>query len=64
MTIIGYMQTLPVALVCDDPGAIPFYVITPDDLEEKPEVTQYSTKFSGAIQVEPKTAPSTSVGEV
>jgi hypothetical protein len=64
VTIIGYMQTLPVALVCDDPGAIPFYVITPDDLEEKPEVTQYSTKFSGAIQVEPKTAPSTSVGEV
>ena len=48
---------------CTDPDASAFYVLTGDDEEEHPEVTEYSTPYTGPIELQPEAAAGLQIGK-
>ena len=46
---VDFQQALPVTLACPDAGTKPYYVLTPDDAQLQPEVSQFSTPYKGPM---------------
>ena len=63
MSVVDFDQSLPVTIHCADAEARPFYELTPDDIEEQPEVSQYSLPFQHAIKLRPESAAGLESGE-
>ena len=54
--VLSYGKALSLQLSCPDASSTPRYVVTPADNEEAPEVSQFSTAYTGPIELRPNAA--------